>query len=164
MARRWGRKSAQIPLAEKVELVERWLAREPLDSIARDYGVSPGMVSTIAIQEFGHPPQRLSKARKAAEDVEAMVREVAPAMVLEAMEPAMDLEASPIGSTAPAAPAPDVAALVEELKAARRELAEMRREVSARLAAFELAMVRFAAKKAKRRADPTPQLSWPFGH
>jgi hypothetical protein len=156
MARRWGRKSAQIPLAEKVELVERWLAREPLDSIARDYGVSPGMVSTIAIQEFGHPPHRISKRYRA-----ALEATEPPA---EAMEPAMELEATSVPVSAPdEAVAPDMAALVEEVRRARREVAEMRREVGARLAGMELAVMRLAAKKTKRRDDPA-QLAWPLGH
>jgi hypothetical protein len=150
-------------MAEKVEMVERWKRREPLDSIARDYGVSPGMVSTIAIQEFGHPPHRVSKRRKA-EELEAMVREVAPEVVLEAMEPAMELEATSVPVSAPdEAVAPDMAALVEEVRRARREVAEMRREVGARLAGMELAMMRLAAKKTKRRDEPA-QLAWSLGH
>jgi uncharacterized glyoxalase superfamily metalloenzyme YdcJ len=150
-------------MAEKVEMVERWVRREPLDSIARDYGVSPGMVSTIAIQEFGHPPHRISKRHRAAlEAMEPPAEAMAPEAVQDApLVPETVLMAS--AATLTHEPAPDLAALVEEVRCARREVAEMRREVGARLAGMELAMMRLAAKKGRRHDDPV-QLAWPFGH
>jgi transposase-like protein len=160
---RWGRKSSQIPMAEKEEMVARWLRREPLDTIAPDYGVSPGMVSTIAIQEFGHPPhvKRKPKVAPVAEPVPEPVAE--PVVALEPWvmpEPEEELMASTATLTPIADPVP---ALMAELVATRREVAELRREIAARLTAFELAVMRVAGKKHQRR-DTGPQLSWPFGH
>jgi len=57
MGKRWGRKSSQITPDEKHGMGLRYQAGELLDCIARDYGVSPGQVSTICIRELGLPPR-----------------------------------------------------------------------------------------------------------
>lgn len=56
MSKRWGRKRSQLSEAEKDAIVARWLTRERTDAIARDFGISPGQVSNIAITERGHEP------------------------------------------------------------------------------------------------------------
>jgi hypothetical protein len=139
-------------MAEKEALVARWEQREPLALIARDFGVSPGQVSNIAIREFGRPPQRMK--RRPAEPV-ATVEAYEAAPVEPELELKLELE--------PAQAEPDLAAIMAELVATRRAMLEMRREMAGKIHTLELAVIRLAAKK-QRRSEAGGQLAWQFGH
>lgn len=65
MGKRWGRKSAQISPDEKHGMALRYRTGEKLDSIARDYGVSPGQVSTICIREQGCDRRNIRRPKAA---------------------------------------------------------------------------------------------------